>query len=82
MLATGIPSALGAKLAAPEREVVCVTGDGAAGFSFMELQSAAREGLQLVAVVFAEGSWSVEVSSQVMSHGAPSAPRWGTCAGS
>ena len=41
MLGTGIPSAIGAKLGAPDREVVCVTGDGAAGFNIMEMQSAA-----------------------------------------
>src|SRR5208283_4486526 len=35
MLGTGIPSAIGAKLGNPEREVVCVSGDGAAGFNFM-----------------------------------------------
>ena len=45
MLGTGIPSAIGAKLGAPDREVVCVTGDGAAGFNIMEMQSAAREGI-------------------------------------
>ncbi|MCC6764029.1 MAG: thiamine pyrophosphate-binding protein [Deltaproteobacteria bacterium] len=60
MLGTGIPSALGAKLGAPEREVVCVTGDGAAGFHFMEMQSAAREGLGITTIVFAEGSWTME----------------------
>src|SRR5438552_4651974 len=38
MLGTGVPSALGAKLGSPECEVVCVTGDGAAGFHFMEMQ--------------------------------------------
>ena len=38
MLGTGIPSAIGAKLGAPDREVVCVTGDGAAGFNIMELR--------------------------------------------
>jgi acetolactate synthase-1/2/3 large subunit len=69
MLGTGIPSAVGAKLAAPEREVVCVTGDGAAGFNFMEMQSAAREGLRIVTVVFAEGSWSMEVPSQLLAYG-------------
>jgi acetolactate synthase-1/2/3 large subunit len=69
MLGTGIPSAIGAKLAAPEREVVCATGDGAAGFNFMELQSAAREGLRLAVVVFAEGSWTMEVPSQLMAYG-------------
>jgi acetolactate synthase-1/2/3 large subunit len=60
MLGTGIPSAIGAKLGNPDREVVCVTGDGAAGFNFMELQSAAREGLRLTTIVMAEGSWTME----------------------
>src|SRR5713101_2511898 len=60
MLGTGIPSAIGAKLGSPAREVVCVTGDGAAGFNFMEMQSAARESLKVRTVVFAEGSWTME----------------------
>src|SRR5215469_14989223 len=30
------------------------------GFNFMEMQSAAREGLKLVTIVFAEGSWTME----------------------
>jgi acetolactate synthase I/II/III large subunit len=69
MLGTGIPSALGAKLGSPGREVVCVTGDGAAGFHFMELQSAAREGAKITVVVFAEGSWSMEVPNEQMLYG-------------
>ncbi|MGO9606282.1 MAG: thiamine pyrophosphate-binding protein [Candidatus Binataceae bacterium] len=60
MLGTGIPSAVGAKLGNPAREVVCVSGDGAAGFNFMEMQSAARENLKLITIVFAEGSWTME----------------------
>ena len=69
MLGTGVPSALGAKLGNPDRDVVCVTGDGAAGFHFMEMQSAAREGLRLTAVVFSEGSWSMEVPNEQMLYG-------------
>ncbi len=69
MLGTGVPSALGAKLGSPEREVVCVTGDGAAGFHFMEMQSAAREGARLTVIVFAEGSWSMEVPNEQMLYG-------------
>jgi acetolactate synthase-1/2/3 large subunit len=65
----GIPSAIGAKLADPSRDVVCVTGDGAAGFNFMEMQSAAREGLKITTVVFAEGSWTMEEPNERM--------RWG-----
>ena len=69
MLGTGIPSALGAKLGSPEREVVCVTGDGAAGFNFMEMQSAAREGLDMTTVVFAEGSWTMEEPNERLRYG-------------
>lgn len=69
MLGTGIPSAIGAKLANPDREVVCVTGDGAAGFNFMEMQSAARENLKMVTVVHAEGSWTMEELNERMLYG-------------
>jgi acetolactate synthase-1/2/3 large subunit len=69
MLGTGVPAALGAKLGSPGREVVCVTGDGAAGFHFMEMQSAAREGARITVVVFAEGSWSMEVPNEQMLYG-------------
>jgi acetolactate synthase I/II/III large subunit len=69
MLGTGIPSAIGAKLAAPDRDVVCMTGDGAAGFNFLEMQSAAREGLDLTTVVFAEGAWTMEEPSQLLQYG-------------
>lgn len=69
MLGSGIPSAIGAKLGAPEREVVCVTGDGAAGFNFMEMQSAARENLSMTAIVFAEGSWTMEEPNELALYG-------------
>jgi len=69
MLGTGIPSAIGAKLGAPDREVVCVTGDGAAGFHFMEMQSAARERLDLTTIVFAEGSWTMEEPNERLLYG-------------
>jgi acetolactate synthase-1/2/3 large subunit len=69
MLGTGIPSAIGAKLGAPGREVVCVTGDGAAGFNAMELQTAAREGLGITFVVMAESEWTMEIPNEMA--------RWG-----
>ncbi len=69
MLGVGIPMGIGAKLGAPEREVVCISGDGAAGFNFMELQSAARENLDITAIVFAEGSWTMEVPNEVDLYG-------------
>lgn len=69
MLGTGIPSAVGAKLGAPEREVVCICGDGAAGFNIMEMQTAAREGLAITTVVMAEGSWTMEELNELGQYG-------------
>jgi acetolactate synthase-1/2/3 large subunit len=69
MLGTGIPSAIGAKLGAPAREVVCITGDGAAGFHMMEMQTAAREGVSLTVIVFAEGAWTMEEPNELALYG-------------
>ncbi|MDA8268721.1 MAG: thiamine pyrophosphate-binding protein [Actinomycetota bacterium] len=69
MLGTGIPSAIGAKLGAPGRTVVCVTGDGAAGFNVMELQTAARERVDVTVVVFAEGAWTMEEPAELAAYG-------------
>jgi len=85
MLGTGIPSAIGSKLGAPQREVVCVTGDGAAGFNFMEMQSAARDAVKITTVVFAEGSWTMEEPNERMLYGRTfgthqGAVRWDTVA--
>jgi acetolactate synthase-1/2/3 large subunit len=38
----GVPAAIGAKIAAPERAVVCVTGDGDLMMSVQELATAAQ----------------------------------------
>jgi acetolactate synthase I/II/III large subunit len=78
MLGTGIPSAIGAKLGDPAREVVCVSGDGAAGFHFMEMQSAARERLKITAIVFAEGSWTMEEPNERMLFGRTFGTEMGT----
>jgi acetolactate synthase-1/2/3 large subunit len=78
MLGTGVPSALGAKLGSPDRDVVCVTGDGAAGFHFMEMQSAVRERAKLTTIVFAEGSWSMEVPNEQMLYGRSFGTEMGT----
>ena len=59
-LGTGIPAAIGAKLARPETDVYCITGDGAAGFNIMEMETAVREKVKITVIVHAEGSWSME----------------------
>lgn len=85
MLGVGIPSAIGAKLGAPERAVVCVTGDGAAGFNIMELQTAVRERVNVTIVVMADGEWTMEVPNEMARWGKTfgtgmGAVRWDTVA--
>jgi acetolactate synthase-1/2/3 large subunit len=63
-LGTGLPYALGAKLACPERPVYCVTGDGAFGFHLQELETAVRQRLPVVVVVAVDGAWGMEKTSQ------------------
>jgi acetolactate synthase-1/2/3 large subunit len=59
-LGTGLPFAIGAKLAAPRRPVCMITGDGAFGFHVMELETAAREELPIVVLVAVDAAWGME----------------------
>ncbi|HEY5155221.1 MAG TPA: thiamine pyrophosphate-binding protein, partial [Acidimicrobiales bacterium] len=59
-LGTGLPYAMGAKLAHPDRPVVLFTGDGAFGFNLQELETAARERIPVVVVVNGDGAWGME----------------------
>jgi acetolactate synthase-1/2/3 large subunit len=47
----GIPSAIGAKLARPDRPVVCIAGDGGFLMTGMELETAVRENVPFALVV-------------------------------
>jgi len=51
----GLPAAIGAKLAAPERPVVVVLGDGGFAMTGMELLTAVREKIPLTVIVFNDG---------------------------
>ncbi len=59
-LGCGFGYALAAKLARPDRQVVLLLGDGAFGFSGMELDTLARHGVAVLAVVGNNGIWALE----------------------
>jgi acetolactate synthase-1/2/3 large subunit len=59
-LGCGPGYALAAKLAQPERQVVLLLGDGAFGFAGMELDTLARHGVAVLAVVGNNGIWALE----------------------
>jgi acetolactate synthase I/II/III large subunit len=62
-LGTGLPFAIGAQLAAPDRPVYLVSGDGAFGFNVMELETARRVGAPVVCIVAVDGGWGMERSA-------------------
>jgi acetolactate synthase-1/2/3 large subunit len=59
-LGTGPGYALAARLAHPDRQVLLLLGDGAFGFSGMELDTLARHGIAVVALIGNNGIWALE----------------------
>jgi sulfoacetaldehyde acetyltransferase len=59
------PTAIGAKVAAPDRPAVAYVGDGAWGMSLQETLTCVRENIPVVAVVFNNGQWGAEKKNQV-----------------
>lgn len=57
-MGVGIPFALGAKVASPQSYVLCFTGDGAAGLSWMEFDTAVRHSIDITVVVMNNGGWT------------------------
>ena len=60
----GFAAALGAKVAAPERPVICVMGDGGFGYTLSEVATAVQHGIAVVAVVLDNGAWGAEKAYQ------------------
>ncbi|MFK9089926.1 acetolactate synthase large subunit [Bacillus salipaludis] len=58
-----IPGAIGAKLAAPNKTVVCITGDGGALMNFAELETAKRLGLSFIIILLNNSMLKLEVDT-------------------
>lgn len=63
------PTALGAKLARPDRPVMAFVGDGAWGMSLAEVLTAVREEIPVVAIVWDNAEWGAEKKNQVDYYG-------------
>jgi sulfoacetaldehyde acetyltransferase len=59
------PTALGAKVARPDRPAIAYVGDGAWGMSLAEVMTAVKEKIPAVAVVFNNGQWGAEKKNQI-----------------
>ena len=69
-LGTGLPYAIGAKLARPDRPVYAICGDGAFGLNLQELETAARLKLPLVVIVANDGQWGMIKGAQMAAYDA------------
>ncbi|NCX73203.1 MAG: hypothetical protein EBW88_07415 [Betaproteobacteria bacterium] len=55
----GMPNAIGAALACPDRSVICLEGDGSAMYTEQSLWTMAREQLAITVVIFANRSYAI-----------------------
>jgi acetolactate synthase-1/2/3 large subunit len=68
-LGMGVPWAIGAKIAQPDRPVVVLAGDGSFGFSAMELDTSARHDAPVAVVVGNDQGWGIVRHMQQLVHG-------------
>jgi acetolactate synthase-1/2/3 large subunit len=68
-LGTGLGYAAAARVVHPDRQVVLLLGDGAAGFSLMDVDTLVRHELPVVIVVGNNGIWGLEKHPMQMLYG-------------
>lgn len=68
-LGVGVPFAIAAALACPDRQVISVNGDGAYGINAMEIDTAVRHGARAVFIVSNNAAWNIERYDQEVNYG-------------
>ncbi len=68
-LGFGFPTALGVKTAHPQKNVVCITGDGGFMFAAAELATAKQEGIGLVTILFNNSGFGNVMRDQKLGFG-------------
>lgn len=69
-LGMGMPFAIGSQVAHPDRRVVCIVGDGAAGLNIQEFDTMVRHALPVVTIVLNNKAWGMCVHGQQAMYGA------------
>lgn len=59
-MGVGLPLGVGAKLAAPDKQVVVLHGDGSFGLNAMEFDTAVRHGAPVLVVISLNGGWTAD----------------------
>tara|TARA_Y100001970_G_C13682434_1_gene578360 strand:- start:152 stop:577 length:426 start_codon:yes stop_codon:yes gene_type:complete len=60
MIGVGLPYALGAKAALPDKKVILVVGDGSLGFHAPEIDTSVRHDLPITVVVGNNSLWGID----------------------
>ena len=68
-LGTGMPFAIAAQVAHPDKRVVCVVGDGSVGLNFAEFDTMVRHQLPIVVVVNNDQLWGMSAHGQDLIYG-------------
>jgi acetolactate synthase I/II/III large subunit len=68
-LGAGLGSAIAARIARPSAQVVLLLGDGAAGFSLMDVDTLVRHNLPVVMVMGNNSAWGLEKGPMQMLYG-------------
>jgi acetolactate synthase I/II/III large subunit len=68
-LGAGFGAAIAARIARPSSQVVLLLGDGAAGFSLMDVDTLVRHGLPVVMVMGNNSAWALEKGPMQMLYG-------------
>ncbi|MEQ1756191.1 MAG: thiamine pyrophosphate-binding protein [Micropepsaceae bacterium] len=68
-LGIGPGMAIGAQRAFPDKRVVLVTGDGAAGFHIQEFDTMVRHGLPVLTIIFNNRAWGMSIHGQDAMYG-------------
>jgi acetolactate synthase-1/2/3 large subunit len=72
-----LPAAIAAAIARPDRQVVCLVGDGGLGMTLAELETLARLGLAVLVVVFNDSALSlIRIKQADVGHGGEAAVRY------
>ncbi len=77
-LGWAFPASLGAKVALPDRPVVCFTGDGGYWYHLQEIETAVRFGINTVTVVNNNDSMNQEINVYTKAYDGNPSDQWGT----
>ncbi|PWJ16942.1 thiamine pyrophosphate-dependent enzyme [Jannaschia seohaensis] len=69
--AVGVPFAVAAALAFPDRQMILVNCDGAYGINAMEIETAVRHGAKAAFIVSNNAAWNIDRYDQEFNYGGP-----------